>query len=79
MGHAQLAELRMTVEEYFELEDQSEIRHEYYDGEVYAMSGTTLNHNSIVGNVWSVFKGFFERRRCRVFSESIKLKLSDRY
>jgi len=69
----------MTVEEYFELDEQSEIRHEYYDGEVYAMSGTTLNHNSIVGNVWAFFKSFFRKRGCRVFGESIKLKASDRY
>lgn len=79
MGYAQLIDRRMTVEEYFQLEEQSEIRHEYYDGEVYAMSGTTLNHNSIVGNIWSGFKSFFRRRGCRVFGESIKLKISDKY
>lgn len=79
MGYAQLIDRRMTVEEYFELEEQSEIRHEYYDGEVYAMSGTTLNHNSIVGNMWGVFKSFFQKRGCRVFGESVKLKVSDRY
>lgn len=79
MGYAQLIDRKMTVEEYFELEEQSEIRHEYYDGEVYAMSGTTLNHNSIVGNVWGVFKSFFRKRGCRVFGESVKLKVSDRY
>lgn len=79
MGYVLLTERRMTVEEYFELEEQSELRHEFYDGEVYAMSGTTLNHNSIVGNLWSVFRSFFRQRGCRVFGESIKLKVSDRY
>lgn len=79
MGCEQLIQLRMTVEEYFELEEQSEIRHEYYDGEVYAMSGTTLNHNSIVGSVWGVFRSFFRQRGCRVFGESVKLTVSDKY
>lgn len=79
MGYVLLTERRMTVEEYFELEEQSELRHEFYDGEVYAMSGTTLNHNSIVGNLWSVFRSFFRQRGCCVFGESIKLKVSDRY
>lgn len=79
MGYAQLIDRKMTVEEYFELEEQSEIRHEYYDGEVYAMSGTTLNHNSIVGNVWGLFRSFFRHRGCRVFGENVKLKVSDRY
>ena len=28
----------ISVEEYFEMEKHSEIRHEYYDGEVFAMA-----------------------------------------
>jgi Uma2 family endonuclease len=28
-----------TVEEYFALEETSEIRHEYFDGEIFAMAG----------------------------------------
>jgi Uma2 family endonuclease len=30
------------------MEKHSEIRHEYYDGEVFAMTGTSINHNRIV-------------------------------
>lgn len=67
----------MTVEEYFELEEQSEIRHEYYDGEVYAMSGTSFKHNDIVYNVWSALKLFFRGQGCRAFGECVKLKVSD--
>jgi Uma2 family endonuclease len=77
MGYAQLIDRKMTVEEYFELEEQSEIRHEYYDGEIYAMSGTTFNHNDIVYNVWSTLKLFFRRQGCRTFGECVKLKVSD--
>ncbi|MCF0071345.1 Uma2 family endonuclease [Dyadobacter sp. CY261] len=69
----------MTVEEYFELEKESEIRHEYYNGEIYAMAGTTLNHNDIVDNVRSFLKGFFQPRGCRVFAESVKVKASNIY
>lgn len=77
MGYAQLIDRKMTVEEYFELEEQSEIRHEYYDGEVYAMSGTSFNHNDIVDNVRSALKRFFRPRGCRAFAECVKLKVSD--
>nr|WP_295931225.1 Uma2 family endonuclease [uncultured Dyadobacter sp.] len=79
MGHAQIAEQRYTVEEYFEMEEKSEIRHEFYDGEVFAMAGTTLNHNDIVDNVRSAFKGFFRPKGCRIFSENVKVKVSDIY
>ena len=77
MGYAQLIDRKMTVEEYFELEEQSEIRHEYYDGKVYAMSGTSFNHNDIVDNVRSALKHFFRPQGCRAFAECVKLKVSD--
>jgi len=76
MGCEQLIDRRMTVEEYFELENESEIRHEYFDGEVYAMSGTTFNHNDIVDNIRSALKRFFRPQGCRAFAESVKLKVS---
>lgn len=69
----------MTIEEYFELEKQSEVRHEYYNGNVYAMAGTTLNHNRIVGKVRNLLGNHFLPRGCDVFSENVKVKVSDIY
>lgn len=79
MGCIQLSEAIMTVEEYFELEKQSEIRHEYYNGNIYAMAGTTLNHNRIVGKVRTLLSNHFLPRGCDVFSENVKVKVSDNY
>ena len=79
MGCVKLIDRRMTVEDYFELERKSEIRHEYYDGEVFAMAGSTLNHNRIVGKVRGVFSSHFSPRGCDVFSENVKVKVSDNY
>ncbi len=77
MGCVKLIDRRMTVEEYFELDEKSDIRYEYYDGEVYAMSGTSFNHNDIVGNLANVFRSIFRPRGCRAFGETVKLKVSD--
>ena len=44
---------RMTVEDYFRLEETSPIRHEYVAGELYAMSGATARHNRIAGNIFA--------------------------
>jgi len=79
MGYAQLVEHSMTVEEYFEIEKTNEIRHEYYNGEIYAMAGTTLNHNRIVGKIRNLLSSHFIPRGCDVFSENIKVKVSDIY
>ncbi len=79
MGCVKLIDRRMTVEEYFELEKKSEIRHEYYDGGIYAMAGSTLNHNRIVGKVRNLLSSHFLPRGCDVFSENVKVKVSDIY
>jgi Uma2 family endonuclease len=44
------ASTRISREEYLQGELSSEIRHEYVAGNVYAMSGGTLNHQRIAGN-----------------------------
>lgn len=45
-----LAENRISRDEYLEGELASEVRHEYVAGNVYAMSGGTLNHQRVSGN-----------------------------
>ncbi len=45
-----IADNRISREEYLQGELASEIRHEYVAGNVYAMSGGTLNHQRIAGN-----------------------------
>lgn len=42
---------RMTPDEYLAMERQSEFRSEYLDGEMYAMSGSSREHNLIVTNL----------------------------
>lgn len=39
-----------TPEEYLSLEERSAIRHEYINGEIYAIAGGTTNHNRLVFN-----------------------------
>lgn len=64
----------ISVEEYFEMEKHSEIRHEYYDGEVFAMTGTSINYNRIVQNLSGVLRPIFRPRGCEVLLESVKLE-----
>jgi len=64
---------RYTVEEYFALEEKSEVRHEFFDGEIFAMAGTTLNHNRIAQNVgFSLRKS--KKNHCDIFIENVKLE-----
>jgi len=45
----------MSPEEYLEFEQHSDIKHEYIDGEVYAIAGTTKAHNTISFNLTILF------------------------
>ena len=40
-----------TVDDYFMVEEMSEVKHEYYYGEIFAMAGASLRHNEIAANV----------------------------
>lgn len=73
MGQAYLKKY-YSVEEYFELEQNSEQRHEFYNGEVFAMAGATLNHNRLVQNITFILRAFAKKQGCGVFSENVKLE-----
>jgi Uma2 family endonuclease len=67
----------LTVEEYMKLEASATVRHEYVAGEIFAMVGATKRHNRIIGNI---FGSLWEASRggpCRVYSESVKLRVAD--
>jgi len=59
---------KYTIEEYLEMEQGSQEKHEYYQGEIYAMSGPKVQHGIISGNI---FGALFERlkgKSCRPFN-----------
>lgn len=74
MEHTPVSDKKYSVAEYFEMEEKSETRHEYYDGEIFALAGTTMNHNRIVGRVRGFFEKVFLKRGCDVFAENIKVE-----
>lgn len=55
-----------TPEQYLELESQSPIKHEYIDGKVLAMPGTTDTHNRIAGNLFALIRNSLRGTGCRL-------------
>ena len=53
---------KYTIEEYLKLEESSGVKHEFYDGEVFAMSGGTLNHSLIANNVGRTLGNVFNSK-----------------
>lgn len=67
-----------TFEEYLALEAASETRYEYWDGEVFAMAGTTKRHNRMVLNLARLLYPFAQKKGCEVFAENVKQQLRER-
>jgi Uma2 family endonuclease len=66
---------RFTPEEYFQWEEQQKIRHEYINGEVYAMSGGTINHSKIASNLNFILKSHLRGSGCQVLTSDAKVNI----
>ena len=68
---------RISEAEYFALEKKTDIRHEFVDGYVYAMVGGSFNHGTLTGTIAREIGNHLKGKPCRVFSESIKVKVAN--
>jgi Uma2 family endonuclease len=66
---------RFTPEEYFAWEEQQLERHEYIDGEVYAMSGGSINHSDIAGNFLSLLKIHLRGSGCKTLNSDCRVNI----
>ena len=73
MEPPELQPRRYTTDEYFALEAQSDLRHEFFAGEVFAMAGESIAHNTISLNVAMACRQALRGKRCRVQMEGIQL------
>lgn len=65
---------KMTVEEYLKWESQQEIRHEYVDGEILAMTGGSIPHNDIALSFYRALYPHLRQRGCRVNVSDVKVQ-----
>ncbi|XGV88243.1 MAG: Uma2 family endonuclease [Limnothrix sp. BL-A-16] len=66
----------LSPEEYLALEAQSDIRHEYLDGQAYAMAGGTDAHTTIALNLASELRSHLRGTGCRVFMSDMKVQIN---
>ncbi|MGZ3616065.1 MAG: Uma2 family endonuclease [Ktedonobacteraceae bacterium] len=69
----------MSVEQYFELEENSpDTGYEYLDGYVYMMLGGSTNHAAISGNIYAIFRSFLRGGQCCVYNSDMKVRVSEK-
>lgn len=69
----------ISEDDYLAGEKISDIKYEYIDGDVYAMSGASNNHNLIAGNVFLAFANHLKKQPCRPYISDMKVKIGSRY
>ncbi|MGL5065374.1 MAG: Uma2 family endonuclease [Microcoleus sp.] len=67
---------KMTVEEYLEWEAQQEMRHEYVNGEVFAMTGGSIPHNDLALNFYTALRPHLRSRGCIINVSDVKLQIN---
>ena len=68
----------LTIPEYLELEEKSPIKHEYINGQVYAMAGTTDVHNTIALNLALLIRNHLRGSEYRAYFADLKVRLEKR-
>ncbi|TSA42189.1 MAG: Uma2 family endonuclease [Methylococcaceae bacterium] len=64
--------------DYLAMEKNSQERHEYIDGSIFAITGASRAHNQISINLVSLFHTQVKGTPCRVYMSDIKLKIANR-
>ena len=62
-----------SPQEYLELEEQAQQRHEYLDGQIIPIAGVKANHNTIALNLSSALNYNFKKKPYRVFISDLRL------
>lgn len=62
-----------TLEDYFALEETADYRSEYYQGEIFALTGGSVNHNRIAVNVLVALTDAFRKKPCEAFASDLRL------
>ena len=68
----------LSVREYLDIERQSEIRHEFLDGHVYAMAGESIEHSTICFNLAVAIGAQLKGTPCRGFSPNMKVRAGEK-
>ncbi|WP_427158110.1 Uma2 family endonuclease [Aliinostoc sp. HNIBRCY26] len=72
----QIKQRYYTPEEYLAQEEVAEFRSEYRDGEIVPMTGGSINHNQIAGNVYAYLKFMLRKTDFKPYIGDLRLWIS---
>jgi Uma2 family endonuclease len=63
----------ISQEEYLEMERAALEKHEYYQGEIFAMSGASLKHNEVFSNLFGEIQGKLKGKSCKPYGSDLRI------
>ena len=66
---------KMTYEEYLVFEEKSQVKHEFLNGEVFAMAGGTIEHAALAMAIGRSLGNSLEGKPCRVLGSDAKIRV----
>ena len=72
MGNA-AQKLYYTIEEYLELQSQSEDKLAYYEGEIFAMAGGSINHSLLASRTGTMLTNALKNKKCNVYQSDLMI------
>ncbi|MGH9938563.1 MAG: Uma2 family endonuclease [Blastocatellia bacterium] len=67
-------QIRYTEDQYLAMERESEERHEYLDGQIYAMAGESPQHGDICTNLTGELRNQLKGTPCRLWTKDSKVR-----
>jgi len=66
---------RYSYADYLELEEASNVKHEFLAGEIYALAGGSPDHAALSMNLGAALLACIGHRPCRVFSSDLRVRV----
>jgi len=66
---------KFTIAEYLAFEENALAKHEFYQGEIFAMAGATIRHNEISGNIYHGLRGYLRGKSCRPYGSDLRVRV----
>ncbi|MEO7394394.1 MAG: Uma2 family endonuclease [Chitinophagaceae bacterium] len=68
---------KYTVEEYLQMENAATEKHEYFRGEIFAMSGASPRHNVIAKNLMRDIATALRGKPCQPYGSDMRINIPD--
>jgi Uma2 family endonuclease len=66
---------KVSIEEYLEMENAAIEKHEYYKGEIFAMSGAKVSHVVVTTNFLGILTQKLKGKSCRPYNSDLRIHI----